>query len=164
MVRRVLFTVALVLAVSAVAFAQTGAGSIRGYVKDEQGGILPGVTVTATSPDALSPASAVTGSDGYYRLINLPPGTYAVTCFCIQPERRRRGLARALLAAVLADLRRRGVRRLEAFPRPGQHEDGEVWTGPLGLYLAAGFRIARDDPRRPVVALDLEAPPVDAQS
>lgn len=92
------------------------------------------------------------------------PGTYAVTCFCVRPERRRRGLARALLAAVLADLRRRGVGRVEAFPRPGQHEDGEVWTGPLGLFLRAGFRVARDDPRRPVLVLDLEAPPAGAGS
>jgi len=69
----------LVLAVSAAAFAQTGGGSIRGYVKDEQGGVLPGVTVTATSPEMLGPVTAVTDADGYYRLLNLPPGTYTVT-------------------------------------------------------------------------------------
>ncbi len=72
-------TVALALAASGVAFAQTGAGGFRGTIKDEQGGALPGVTVTATSPDALAPAEAVTDGAGNYRLINLPPGTYTIT-------------------------------------------------------------------------------------
>jgi carboxypeptidase family protein len=65
--------------VAGPALAQTGAGSLRGYVKDEQGAVLPGVTVTATSPDMIKPATAVTDGEGYYRLLNLPPGTYAVT-------------------------------------------------------------------------------------
>ena len=61
------------------AFAQTGDGSLRGYVKDEQGAVLPGVTVTATSPTLLTPVSGVSDAGGYYRLLNLPPGTYAIT-------------------------------------------------------------------------------------
>src|SRR5213080_3372991 len=63
----------------ASALAQTGQGSLRGYVKDEQGGALPGVTVTATSPALIQPSAAVTEADGAYRLINLPPGTYTVS-------------------------------------------------------------------------------------
>lgn len=59
--------------------AQTGDGSLRGYVKDNQGGVLPGVTVTAHSPALLAPVSGVTDNTGYYRLLNLPPGTYALT-------------------------------------------------------------------------------------
>ena len=61
------------------ALAQTGDGSLRGYVRDEQGGVLPGVTVTATSPVLLAPVVAVSESDGLYRLINLPPGIYTIT-------------------------------------------------------------------------------------
>ncbi|MPZ21476.1 MAG: hypothetical protein GEV06_26840, partial [Luteitalea sp.] len=69
--------VGLVLAVGAPpSLAQTGAGGLRGYVRDEQGGALPGVTVTATSPEMIGPATAVTDGEGYYRLINLAPGTY----------------------------------------------------------------------------------------
>ncbi len=59
--------------------AQTTGGSLRGYVKDDQGGALPGVTVTAKSPDMIQPASGITDGTGYYRLINLPPGEYAIT-------------------------------------------------------------------------------------
>ena len=60
------------------ATAQTGDGSLRGYVKDEQGGVLPGVTVTGTSPALQAPVVGVTDSTGYYRLNNLPPGTFTV--------------------------------------------------------------------------------------
>jgi hypothetical protein len=59
--------------------AQTGDGSLRGYVKDQQGGVLPGVSVTATSTALLAPVAAVTDTAGYYRLLNLPPGTYTLT-------------------------------------------------------------------------------------
>jgi hypothetical protein len=71
--------VALSILGASRAFAQTGDGSLRGYIKDEQGGVLPGVTVTGTSPALLAPVVAITDSDGYYRLNNLPPGTFAIT-------------------------------------------------------------------------------------
>ena len=67
------------LGISAVAAAQTGAGSLRGYVKDEQGGALPGVTVSARSESLIQPVSSVSDAEGYFRLINLPPGTYEVS-------------------------------------------------------------------------------------
>ena len=61
------------------AAAQGGDGTLRGTVTDEQGGALPGVTVTATSPALLGPSVAVTDDTGNYRLINLSPGTYVVS-------------------------------------------------------------------------------------
>src|SRR5437867_8942648 len=61
------------------AFAQSGAGSLNGYVKDEQGAVLPGVTVTASGPELLTPITAVTDNAGYYRLQNLPPGTVTLS-------------------------------------------------------------------------------------
>ena len=70
---------AVVLTAATLAHAQTGDGSLRGFVKDQQGAVLPGVTVTATSPALLAPVSAVTDNSGYYRLLNLPPGSYNVT-------------------------------------------------------------------------------------
>ena len=70
---------AVMMAGVLAAEAQTTGGSLRGYVKDEQGGALPGVTVVAKSPDMIQPVSAVTDGEGYYRLINLPPGVYSIT-------------------------------------------------------------------------------------
>src|SRR5437867_10159331 len=78
---RSLVVLAIVLAsfLSTVpASAQSGQGSLNGYVKDEQGGVLPGVTVTATGPELLTPVVAVTDNAGYYRLQNLPPGTVSL--------------------------------------------------------------------------------------
>jgi hypothetical protein len=60
------------------AWAQSGNGTLRGTITDEQGAAMPGVTVTATSPTALAPVSAVTDGAGEYRLTSLPPGTYAL--------------------------------------------------------------------------------------
>jgi hypothetical protein len=59
--------------------AQTTGSSLRGNVRDNQGGVLPGVSITARSPDMIQPATAVTDAEGYYRLINLPPGEYTIT-------------------------------------------------------------------------------------
>ena len=76
------FGICLLVVLNASAFfaeAQTTGSSLRGFVKDAQGGVLPGVTVTATSPDMITPSTGVTDETGYYRLINLPPGEYTVT-------------------------------------------------------------------------------------
>ena len=70
---------ALCLTVPHLASAQADLASIRGYVKDEQGAVLPGVTVTATGPQILAPVIGVTDGEGYYRLLNLPPGTVVLT-------------------------------------------------------------------------------------
>ena len=76
---RLASAVVFALLLPATMHAQSDQGSLRGYVKDAQGGALPGVTVTAVSPDAIRPATAVTDSEGYYRLTNLPPGTYTLS-------------------------------------------------------------------------------------
>jgi hypothetical protein len=64
---------------SSPAWAQSGAGGLNGFIKDEQGGALPGVTVTAKSSELLAPIVAVSDGSGYYRLNNLPPGTYTLS-------------------------------------------------------------------------------------
>jgi GNAT superfamily N-acetyltransferase len=79
------------------------------------------------------------------------PEVWAVTCFKVLPEARGQGVARALLASVLTDLQRRGVRRVQAFPRAGEgHDASEVWTGPVRLFEGAGFRPVHTEGRRQV--------------
>jgi len=73
----VLALVALV-ATSAVAGAQSQTGSIFGKATDASGGVLPGVTVTVTSPILLQPLTAVTSDTGSYQFPRLEIGTYAV--------------------------------------------------------------------------------------
>ncbi|HYG64495.1 MAG TPA: carboxypeptidase-like regulatory domain-containing protein, partial [Thermoanaerobaculia bacterium] len=73
---------ALLLMVGAVAgvFAQTSSttGEISGRVVDETGGVMPGVTVTATNTQTGLSRTAVTEEDGDYSLGLLPPGIYRV--------------------------------------------------------------------------------------
>ncbi|MGD9904685.1 MAG: carboxypeptidase regulatory-like domain-containing protein [Vicinamibacterales bacterium] len=53
-------------------------GRINGVVTDDTGAVLPGVTVTVTSPALIQPQVQVTGGDGTYRFLALPPGLYEV--------------------------------------------------------------------------------------
>ena len=59
--------------------AQNPTGEIAGTVTDSEGGSLPGVTVTANSPNLQGSRVAVTGGNGTYKLAFLPPGPYTVT-------------------------------------------------------------------------------------
>ena len=56
--------------------AQTTQGRITGLVSDTQGAILPGVTVTATSPALIGVQSTVSQADGKFLFPALPTGTY----------------------------------------------------------------------------------------
>ena len=84
------------------------------------------------------------------------PATWAIGCFLIHPEHRRRGVARRLLAEILNDLPGRGARRVEAYPkRVAGGDDGDFWNGPEALLRANGFVTLKDDPVRPVLVRDL---------
>src|SRR4029450_2402217 len=63
------------------AFAQTGQnfGELVGKVADEQGAILPGVTVTLTGPDLMGAQTVGTNERGLFRFPAVPSGTYKVT-------------------------------------------------------------------------------------
>jgi Carboxypeptidase regulatory-like domain len=78
------FALLLTIASASSAVAQGGGasstGTIQGRVVDAQGAVLPGVTVTATSPSALGAQTAVTSEAGNYRFPAIPPGTYTVSC------------------------------------------------------------------------------------
>ena len=69
-----------VLAMSAGAEAQGLTGSISGTVRDETTGVLPGVTVTISSPSLIGGIQTrATEDNGSYRFPVLPPGDYTVT-------------------------------------------------------------------------------------
>jgi hypothetical protein len=78
--RNVLFgalVLCAVLALPSLAFAQA---QIVGQVRDESGGVLPGVTIEAASPAIIEKVrSAITDDQGRYRIEALRPGTYKLT-------------------------------------------------------------------------------------
>ena len=64
---------------AAPALAQTTpTGTITGTVVDAQGGLLPGVSVTASSPSLQGTRTAVTSKNGDYIIPFLPAGEYTV--------------------------------------------------------------------------------------
>src|ERR687896_2020200 len=69
---------ATLLAMAAPTLAQDFRGRINGTVTDNTGAVLPGVTVTATSPALIQPQVQVTGADGSFRFLALPPGVYDI--------------------------------------------------------------------------------------
>src|SRR5712692_9448483 len=67
----------LVLLLPATVCAQA---SLTGTVRDASGGVLPGVTVEASSPALIEKTrTAVTDGSGQYRIVDLRPGTYSLT-------------------------------------------------------------------------------------
>ena len=79
--KRLTWLAVLAMLVPAAVRAQalTGA-SIAGTVKDSSGGVLPGVSVEATSPALIEKVrSVVTDASGQYKVENLRPGSYTVT-------------------------------------------------------------------------------------
>ena len=70
---------AVCVALPTAAFGQPAAG-IAGTVRDTSGAVLPGVTVEVSSPALIEKVrTVVSDSDGLYRILDLRPGTYAVT-------------------------------------------------------------------------------------
>src|SRR5258705_12566459 len=73
----VMFVLSWMLLLPALASAQA---SITGVVQDPSGGVLPGVTVDASSPALIEKTrTAVTDGNGRFQIVDLRPGLYRVT-------------------------------------------------------------------------------------
>ncbi|HEX8197036.1 MAG TPA: TonB-dependent receptor [Pyrinomonadaceae bacterium] len=80
----------LVFCLSATAFGQETTGGIEGYVKDSAGAVVPNVTVTIASARESASGTTTTGTatgfrrtlttndDGFFRVLQVPPGSYDV--------------------------------------------------------------------------------------
>src|SRR5829696_4178800 len=67
----------LILLASVIVQGQAGStAQITGTVRDQSGGVLPGVDVTVTQTDTGFTRSVVTDENGSYTLPNLPIGPY----------------------------------------------------------------------------------------
>ncbi|HSQ79067.1 MAG TPA: carboxypeptidase-like regulatory domain-containing protein, partial [Candidatus Bathyarchaeia archaeon] len=70
--------VAVLLLAGVLSAQAPTAGRIIGTISDDQGAPLPGVSVVAKSPRLVGAATTVSDTNGTYRLMALPPGTYVV--------------------------------------------------------------------------------------
>jgi outer membrane receptor protein involved in Fe transport len=70
---------AVICSMAAQAAGQTSLATLRGKVADEQGGVLPGATVTIKQTETNFTRTGVTNENGQYYVPSLPSGSYQVT-------------------------------------------------------------------------------------
>jgi len=75
----ILGCLAAALLLTVPALAQNPTGTLFGRVTDDSGAALPGVTVMATSAALQGDRTTVTGGNGDYKLVFLPPGEYTIS-------------------------------------------------------------------------------------
>ncbi len=68
----------LTFGLTSAAIAQRQTGSIHGLVEDEEGNLLPGVTVTLSGPSVMGTKTYVTTETGLFRFPALSPGDYDI--------------------------------------------------------------------------------------
>jgi hypothetical protein len=73
------FALALSCTLTAFAQAQSNAADLQGYVRDQQGAVVAGATVTARNKATSLERTATSNDEGFYKIVNLPPGDYEVT-------------------------------------------------------------------------------------
>jgi hypothetical protein len=79
-VRFILLCVAIFACASAAfAQSQSNAADLQGYVRDPQGAVVQNATVTARNPATNTSRTAMSNDEGFYQIVNLPPGDYEVT-------------------------------------------------------------------------------------
>ena len=77
---KLFFVSAIVLCLSAVAFAQSGTtGAIGGIVQNPNKEVIPNAEVTVKSQDTNKEATATSDDEGRFKVVNLQPGQYTLT-------------------------------------------------------------------------------------
>lgn len=92
----------VVLASAPAAWAQQQLASVQGTIADQTGGVLPGVTVTATNVETGAVRSTVSNDVGVYRLPSLDPGRYDVVAELSGFKKIVRGNITLAVGAVVA--------------------------------------------------------------
>jgi len=92
-IKVVLSALSLIALFAFMAVAQETTGGLQGTVKDPQGAIVPGATITITGVSVGFNRTLTADQSGYFKVEQLPPGDYTVavtaTGFTIQPQNVR---------------------------------------------------------------------------
>lgn len=88
-IKLLILATALAVSLAGVSFGQETTGHLEGTVKDPQGAVVPGVSVTVTSTGRSEGArqdatvgfsrTVTTDGQGFFRVQNVPPGVYSVS-------------------------------------------------------------------------------------
>jgi hypothetical protein len=109
MLRLVRILIGVIVCMSVAPVSVQAQAALTGVVRDASGGVLPGVTVEASSPALIEKVrSTVTDTGGQYRIEALRPGVYTVTFTLAQFSTLRRAgieLSGTFVATVNAELR-----------------------------------------------------------
>jgi hypothetical protein len=61
-----------------------------------------------------------------------------------------------MLEMILADLRRNGIKIVEAYPKRGSDFDAlDLWNGPETMFISAGFEFIKEVAQRAVLRMAL---------
>src|SRR5262245_17969935 len=77
-VRAVMTAIASLILVAAATAQTVTTGNLAGNVRDAQGGVLPGVTITAVHTATGTKYDAVTDEQGHFEILNVRVGGYEV--------------------------------------------------------------------------------------
>ena len=69
----------LMCAGPAMSQAQSNAADLQGVVRDPSSAVVANATVTARNPATNFSRDVTTNDEGFYKIINLPPGEYEIT-------------------------------------------------------------------------------------
>lgn len=87
-------------------------------------------------------------------------GVLTIGCLLVDEPWRRRGIARALVRRAVELAESSGARAIEAFPRRSEQAGAaELWTGPVTVFLDAGFKIVNDFAPYPVLRYEVSGIP-----
>lgn len=87
-------------------------------------------------PSPSGEANQVSKSDSRPKL---PKRGWCITCVAVQSNYRRKGVATRLVRNVLRDLKRRKVKKIDAYPPEKSAAWNQVSVGPAGLWEKCGF-------------------------
>ncbi len=77
-IKLTVFVLSAILAIAGTSFGQGGTGQLNGTVTDQNGAVVPGITITARSESTGAVRTLTTDDEGKYQLTNLQPGRYQI--------------------------------------------------------------------------------------
>ena len=132
-------------------------GIMQGYLAYDGGTAVgwcnAGEKAKYTRAGDLNPGKRRKG-DIYFE--NVAPGeTFSIICFEIAPAYRGKGIAKAILARIIDDAAAEGYRYVEGYPKVKDGFSPLDFTGPMAIYLGAGFEEMQRNERTAVMRKEI---------